>query len=278
MMFSRKHLETLSAIVIDAAEREVMPRFRNLSPHDIRQKKSPTDLVTEADEAAERAICAALATAFPGALLIGEEGMAANPALLEKLPDADLAFVIDPVDVTLNYASGLPIFAVMAAALVRGEVVASIIHDPNARDSAMALRGEGAWMAHLDGRTRDLRVAKPASANAMSGMVSWRYFNEPLRTQIPASFSQFEDVSSLRCCGQEYRMAADGHCHFLLYGHLNPWDHAPGTLLCNEAGGHARLLNGQHYRAGAKSEGLLCAPDHESWNEIKAAFFGITGG
>ncbi|MCX7323548.1 MAG: inositol monophosphatase [Hyphomicrobiales bacterium] len=274
MLFTRRDHDRLATILREAAQREVIPRFRALGKDGVRQKKSAIDVVTDADEQAERRICAELAAAFPGALLIGEEAMAADERLLAKLPEAELAFVIDPVDGTLNFASDLPLFAVMAAVLIRGEVVAAVIHDPNVDDTAMALRGEGAWLEFASGERRDLRVATPGPLHDMTGMVSWKYFNEPQRRQIPGAFSQFADVSSLRCCGQEYRLAAAGHCHFLMYGRLNPWDHAPGSLLYAEAGGHARLLHDAPYRAGAVANGLLCAPDRESWQAIRGAFFG----
>lgn len=274
MSFNRRDQERLADILREAARREITPRFRNLAAGDIREKKSATDLVTEADEAAERFICAELAKAFPGAVMVGEEAATADPGLLARLPDAELAFVIDPVDGTLNYACDLPLFAVMAAAIVRGETVAAAIHDPVLDDCASALRGEGAWLARADGSSRDLAVAPPAPIAAMTGMVSWQYFPEPQKTEIPCRFHHFADVARLRCCGQEYRLAAAGHCHFLLYGRLNPWDHAPGSLLHAEAGGHVRLLSGERYRPVAGEVGLLCAPDEESWHAVRAAFFG----
>lgn len=269
MIFTRQDHERLNAILSEAARREVMPRFRRLADDDIREKQAG-DLVTEADEAAERFIAAELAQAFPGAALVGEEAVTRNPALLGQLADADLAFVIDPIDGTLNYASDLSLFAVMAAAIVKGEIVAAVIHDPVAGDSAMALRGEGAWLSRTDGTTRDLRVASAAATRQMNGMASWQYFPEPLRSTLPGRFPAFLEVGSLRCCGQEYRLAAAGRLQFLLYGVLNPWDHAPGVLLYSEAGGHARLLDGRRYSPTERPAGLLCAPDEASWQEIRS--------
>ncbi len=269
MIFTRQDHETLAEILAEAGRREVMPRFRNLAEGEIREKRSATDLVTEADEAAERFISAELARAFPGAALIGEEAVAADPALVERLADAELAFVIDPIDGTLNYASDLPLFAVMAAVLVRGEVVAAVIHDPIVEDNAMALRGEGAWLGSAAGKSRDLRVAPAAAPREMTGMMSWQYFPEPLRSKLPGRMPAFANVSSLRCCGHEYRLAAAGNGHFLLYGRLSPWDHAPGSLIYAEAGGHVRMLDGQPYRPAQPTLGLLCAPDAESWQEIR---------
>ncbi|WP_082358969.1 inositol monophosphatase family protein [Bosea sp. AAP35] len=259
--------ERLTGILVEAARREVMPRFRKLAAGEIREKATPGDLVTEADEAAERFIGAELARAFPGAVLVGEEATTRDPTLLDRLGEAELAFVIDPIDGTLNYAADLPLFAVMAAAIVKGETVAAVIHDPVLDDSALALRGEGAWLQG-DAGTRDLRVGRAPSPDSISGMVGWAYFPEPLRSTIPARFAKFGQVSSLRCCGQEYRLAARGNCDFLLYGALNPWDHAPGVLLYNEAGGHARMLDGSDYRPRLASTGLLCAPESESWRNI----------
>ncbi|WNJ88650.1 inositol monophosphatase family protein [Bosea sp. 685] len=269
MIFTRQDHETLAGILAEAGRREVMPRFRNLAEGEIREKRSATDLVTEADEAAERFISAELARAFPGAVLIGEEAVAADPALVERLGDAELAVVIDPIDGTLNYASDLPLFAVMAAVLVKGEVVAAVIHDPIVEDSAMALRGEGAWLGSAAGKSRDLRVAPAAAPREMTGMMSWQYFPEPLRSKLPGHMPAFGNVSSLRCCGHEYRLAAAGNGHFLLYGRLSPWDHAPGSLIYAEAGGHVRMLDGQPYRPAQPTLGLLCAPDAESWQEIR---------
>lgn len=270
MIFTRRDHERLDAILREAARREVMPRFRGLTDDDIREKQAPGDLVTEADEAAERFICAELAQAFPGATLIGEEAVTKNPALLGQLADADLAFVIDPIDGTLNYASDLSLFAVMSAVIVRGEIVGAVIHDPTAEDSAMALRGEGAWLGRTDGTTRGLRVAPAVATRHMNGMASWQYFPEPLRSTLPGRFPAFLEVGSLRCCGQEYRLAAAGRLQFLLYGVLNPWDHAPGVLLYTEAGGHARLLDGRPYSPTERPAGLLCAPDETSWQEIRS--------
>lgn len=270
MTFEGRNLERLNQILVDAARREIMPRFRNLAAGEIRQKGSSVDLVTEADEAAERFIFAKLAKAFPGAALVGEELVATNPSALETLSGAELAIVVDPIDGTLNYASDLPLFVVMAAAIMKGEIVAAVIHDPIVEDFALALRGEGAWLELRDGGSRQLHVAQAAEIAQMSGMASWQYFDEPLRSMLPGRFPKFQAVNSMRCCGHEYRLAAGGYCHFLLYGRLNPWDHAAGVLLCEEAGGYVRMLDGGSYQVRERPSGLLCAPDASSWEKIKS--------
>jgi len=197
MIFTRQDHQRLDAILRAAARPEAMPRFRRLADSDIRAKQNPVDVVTEADEAAERFICAELAKAFPGAALIGEEAVTRDPSLLSKLSDAELAFVIDPIDGTLNYASDLSLFAVMAAVVVRGEIAAAVIHDPTAEDSAMALRGAGAWMGSADGTSRDLRVAPAVATRQMNGMASWR-LAALLRAGIPVGRGGTPAIPALR--------------------------------------------------------------------------------
>ncbi|MCJ9713824.1 inositol monophosphatase, partial [Bordetella hinzii] len=113
---TRDDLRRIMAILAEAAQVEILPRFRNLPVQAVRGKSSPRDLVTDADEGAERMISARLAKLFPGAVLIGEEATTRNPALLNMLVDADLAFLIDPIDGTRNYVAGLPLFGMMVAA------------------------------------------------------------------------------------------------------------------------------------------------------------------
>ena len=268
MKLTTPDLLTVAGLLRDAARREVMPRFRRLSREEIRTKTGPLDLVTEADEAAERLITAGLTHAFPGCVVVGEEATAADPSRLELLGDADLAFVVDPVDGTANFAAGLPLFGVMAAAIVRGEVVAAAIHDPLGDDTALALRGEGAWIETPDGVRTDLRVAAPAPAGQMAGNISWRYLPEPARTNVCHNLTRVGACWDYRCSAHEYRMVAGGHCHFVFFNRLYPWDHAPGWLLHREAGGYAAQLNGAPYSPTRTRGGLICAPDRASWQDL----------
>ena len=134
MRFEDRDIGWLAGILADAAVAEIMPRFRRLGAGDVRQKTSAADLVTEADVNAERVIAAAIAERYPRALVVGEEACEIDATLLPRLGAAELAFVIDPVDGTFNFASGVPLFGVMAAVVQDGETVAGIIHDPIGKD------------------------------------------------------------------------------------------------------------------------------------------------
>jgi fructose-1,6-bisphosphatase/inositol monophosphatase family enzyme len=269
-LFSTRDAATVTLLLRAAARAEVMPRFRKLDPGTVRTKSGPLDLVTAADEAAERVITDGLRRHFPGCLVVGEEAASADAAILEGLSEAELAFVVDPVDGTSNYAAGLPLFGTMAAAIARGEIVAAVIHDPVGDDTAIAVRGEGAWMEAADGTRHALRVAEPVAVDAMAGAASWRGLPEEIRDTVHRNLGHVAAAWDYRCAAHEYRMAAAGHCHFLLFGKLMPWDHAPGWLLHREAGGHSARLDGSDYRPSRRDGGLLCAPDRASWEALRA--------
>src|SRR4029453_6981665 len=126
-------------ILARVARAEIMPRFGKLSAGQVRAKSSRFDVVTDADEAAERALATALTTAYPNVVVVGEEAAARDPSLLGAIGTADFAFVLDPLDGTKNFAAGLPLFGVMAAATVRGEGVLGALHDPVCRTTPLPL-------------------------------------------------------------------------------------------------------------------------------------------
>ncbi len=271
MTFSAGDLRDLAALLREAGEQEIMPHFRNLPREAVRTKSGPLDWVTDADEAAERLIAAGLRRRHPGCLVVGEEAAAADRGLLDQLAEAELAFTVDPIDGTANYVAGLPLFGTMLSAIVRGEVVAALIHDPVGGDTAMALRGEGAWTETPDGRRTDLRVAASVPAARMTGVVSWRYLPESTRRTVCANLPRMAAAWDFRCAAHEYRMVAGGFCHYLLFYRLLPWDHAPGWLLHREAGGFSARFEGTPYRPAERGGGLICAPDAASWEMVRAA-------
>ncbi|OUL99813.1 inositol monophosphatase family protein [Variovorax sp. JS1663] len=271
--FTIADLDVLLRAIAAAASDEVLPRFRRVQASAIRQKTSAFDIVTEADEAAECAIAECLASAFPGAEVIGEEAAGRDPRLLDRIGSAELAFVIDPLDGTKNFASGVPLFGVMGAVLERGEVVAGVIHDPVCRSSALAFRGAGAWLVDAEAGRTALRVAAPVPVHEMEGVAGTNFLPEPLRSTVNANLSRLGMTCWLRCAAHEYRLAAAGHCHVLFYNRLMPWDHAAGWLIHREAGGYSAHFDGSGYLPSHTSGGLLCTPDEASWQAVRQALF-----
>lgn len=268
-------LAFLGTLLAAAAREEIMPRFARLSAVDRRQKTSAFDIVTDADEAAEAAILSALrARHGSGAAFIGEESATRDPGLLATIATADLAFIIDPLDGTKNFASGLPLFGVMAAVTVAGEVVAAAIHDPVRADTAYAIRGGGAWMEAAGGERTALQVAAPVPVAEMECVVGTNFLPEPLRTQVNSRLSRLGMSNWFRCAAHEYRLAAAGHVHALFYNKLMPWDHAAGWLLHREAGGCSGHFDGSGYRPFRTTGGLVCAPDPQGFDQVRMALLG----
>ncbi|MEO5755358.1 MAG: inositol monophosphatase family protein [Mesorhizobium sp.] len=269
MTFDDVEIDWLSSLLAEAATVEIMPRFRKLGDGDVRQKTSAADLVTEADVNAERLITARLRQRYPQAMVIGEEACSDNPALLDGLGDADLAFVIDPVDGTFNFASGVPLFGVMLAVVVKGETVAGIIHDPVGKDWLIGAKGAGSHIRHAHGGIEKVHVIKPEPISQMTGSVSWQYVAEPERSRLARNQTKILSQFAYRCAAHEYRLLASGHAHFVVYNKLMPWDHLAGVLIHAEAGGYAARFDGSAYLPSHVDGGLIVAPDKQSWQVLR---------
>jgi fructose-1,6-bisphosphatase/inositol monophosphatase family enzyme len=270
-VFGVRQVEEIDLLVRAAARCEIMPRFRRLGDGAVRAKTGPLDLVTDADEAAEHMIAQGLSRHFPGCLVVGEEAASADPSLILHLAEAELAFTIDPIDGTSNYAAGLPLFGTMVAATVRGETVASVIHDPVIDSSYLAVRGEGAWEHAADGARSPLRVAAPVPLGEMTGAASWRYLPRAMRDVVLPNLGKLAQIWDFRCAAHEHRMMASGHCHFLMFNRLMPWDHLAGVLMHQEAGGYSARFDGSAYKPGMTSGGLICAPSYDCFEMLRAA-------
>lgn len=263
----------LANILRDAARAEALPRFRRLDASMVQTKTEAIDLVTEADIATENVIKARIAQWMPEALFVGEESVAADPALLPRLASADLAVVVDPIDGTANYAAGLPLFATMASVVSGGETVAGIIYDPMGDDWMMAEKGSGAWLRRPDGEAVRLHVAAPLPLAEMVGMASVAYMPRASRAQVLQNTDKLRLLSNFRCAGHEYRTFASGHGQFVCYNKLMPWDHLAGVLISREAGAYAARLDGQPYLPSHVDGGLLVAINRDAWDELRREVF-----
>ncbi len=266
-------INALAFLLSSAAEAEIRPRFRALGKDDIREKTSAIDLVTEADVAAERFIKAGMDAVLPGALFVGEESVAADPSLLPKLAEADLAVIVDPIDGTFNFAAGVPLFGVMASVVSGGETIAGVIYDPMGDDFVLAEKGAGAWQTGGHRPAARLKAAEAVPLAEMTGMASTGFLPADKRTRIMANLAKVAFASNYRCAAHEYRTFAAGHVHFLMYNKLMPWDHLAGTLISQEAGAYAARFDGSPYLPRHVVGGLLIAPDKDSWEMMRREVF-----
>ena len=82
-------------------------------------------------------------------------------------------------------------------------------------------------------------------------------------------------IGSWICCGVDYPKLIEGEADYLLYGHTNPWDHLPGTLMVREAGGAAAHRDGTPYSATSQGGGLVVASDPATLERARAASEGL---
>ena len=188
--------------------------------------KSAKDPVTEADAAAERCIRRLLHRQFPRIGFLGEEGGAAEG------PDG--RWIVDPLDGTIGFVAGLPVFSVLIALERRGTLESSVTYIPRLGESFVAERGRGAW---LNGRriavSRRRRLAETIVALWHDDSV---WGNRSLRERIAALALQVRNVQTFGA-GFALASVAAGRLDGYWEQSAKAWDIAAGALLVQEAGG-----------------------------------------
>lgn len=275
-MISEKTESELLGLLRATARAEILPRYRALGHDDIASKTSASDLVTIADQGAEKMISAGIAKILPDAEIVGEEAVSENPNVLKRIGDSKLSVIIDPIDGTWNFAKGLPLFGVILAVVHRSETVFGALYDPVMDDATTARKGQGAFHVSRDGSRKQLHLSKPERKGLadMIGAVPHCLYSPEERQRIATRFMAFERVLSYRCACHEYRILAEGSLDFSMSGPLKPWDHAAGELIYREAGGFAAMVDTMTpYRPDMTEGRLLLARSREAWREIHEALF-----
>jgi myo-inositol-1(or 4)-monophosphatase len=133
-----------------------------------RSRKGPHDVVTQVDRDAERRIFAILREHGPRDARLGEEsGLHVSPAAHDGdrgRADVGRVWIVDPLDGTISYASGLPFFCVSVALAIDGTVVCGVIHDSIHGETVAAVRGGGAWLTPDGPACRPRRLSRLADA------------------------------------------------------------------------------------------------------------------
>jgi fructose-1,6-bisphosphatase/inositol monophosphatase family enzyme len=256
---------SVAAVLVEAGQREILPRYRNLAAADIATKSGPNDLVTAADLAAEAFLAERLGALLPGATMVGEEAASRDPGLVRRLAEESWSWVVDPVDGTYNFAKGKPGFSVIVALVRAGRTMGGWIHDPLGGASLTALSGGGAWI----GGTR-ARLAVPGSLAAFAGAYYISASRAPgLRQRLKSVSGRLGPASFVGSAGAEYLAMAAGRLHGAVFTNQWPWDHAAGILAATEAGGHVAYLDGALYRPSEnRQRPLLIASDPATWQGV----------
>jgi len=207
----------------DRARVEILPRFRKVSV-EIKEDGSP---VTEADRAAEHVLRAALSAVLPEAAILGEEFGA------EGTSGASLQWVIDPIDGTIAFSRGIPLFGTLVALLEDGEPVLGVIDCCAISERTVGWKGGGCFL-------NGTRVRASAATDLHDAIVS---HGDVFCFDRAGKRSTFErmarEIPKLRGYTDAF-----GHAHTCAGGidamvdlDLSPWDMAATRILITEAGG-----------------------------------------
>lgn len=202
-------------------------------------KSALADIVTEADREVEALIRARLTAARPADGFLGEESGA-------ERGESDVTWVVDPIDGTVNYASGIPAYAV-SVAVVQGEPdperwvsIAGAVYAPMLDELFTAVRGEGAWH-----RGQRLAVTEETPAGALLG-TGFGYDPATHDGDLATVRRVMTIVRDLRRMGSaaiDLAYVAAGRLDGFFERGLNAWDFAAGRLLVEEAGGIVSRLD-----------------------------------
>jgi myo-inositol-1(or 4)-monophosphatase len=210
-------------------------------------KSSATDMVSEADREAERAIAELLQGERPDDGLVGEEGS-------DEASASGRSWVVDPLDGTTNYLYGFPAWAV-SVALEDGEGgLVGVVHDPVADETFIAERSGG---ARLNGNPIQVNAATDLSR----ALVGTGFGYDPdvragqaevLRRVLP----RVRDIRRAGAAALDLCSVASGRLDGYYERGIKRWDYAAGALIVQEAGGEVVELQGGRFGLAAGSPGL----------------------
>ena len=213
----------------------------------VRSKSGPTDLVSDADLAAEQAIRTVLAERRPGDAILGEEGGATG--------EGDLRWVVDPLDGTINYLYEIPAFAVSVACEDASGTIAGVVLDP-LRDEVFAATRSGeptlnGSALEVDGRPDTLGMTMVATGFGYDPAVRARQ-----AAVVARVLPRVRDIRRVGAAALDLAWNACGRVDAFYERGLNVWDIAAGALVCSRAG----LAVREFPASGDERWGIMTAP------------------
>lgn len=197
----------------------------------VHEKSSAMDIVTEFDTKVENLLIDEIKEKYPDHLILGEEQEYHNSGGFEAfLPTEGYLWVIDPIDGTLNFASGIPLLAVSIAIFYNGEPLAGVVYNPLIKEMFYAQKGEGAKL-----NNQPIRVKESESLDRSIVAVSVARRKKDIELQKLA-----DRVGGMRALGTAaiaLAYVAAGRLDAYWERDLKIWDIAAGMLLVQEAGG-----------------------------------------
>jgi myo-inositol-1(or 4)-monophosphatase len=210
----------------------LLDRVRHGSEQQIASKSTPTDLVSEADLASQRAIGALLSRRRPQDGFVGEEEGRSEEG------ESGLKWVVDPLDGTVNFLFGIPQWCVSVAVRDRSGTIAGAVFDPNrdelftaSRAGSSVLRSPTGELELKLGGEKDLASAMIATGLAYDADVRRAQTKvlEPLTPLV-------RDIRRFGSAALDLAWTATGRFDAYFERSVKQWDIAAGTLICERAG------------------------------------------
>jgi myo-inositol-1(or 4)-monophosphatase len=211
-------------------------------------KTSDTDLVSDADRAAEKVIRELLEAERPEDGLIAEEGS-------RQAAESGRRWVVDPLDGTVNFLYGMPHWAV-SIALEDGEgAAAGVVFDPTRGECFRALRGGG---GELNGKPIHVRDGQPLERAMVATGFSYQPERRTAQAEVAARLlPHVRDIRRAGAAALDLAWLAAGRLDGYYERGLSPWDWAAGRLLVEEAGGAVQQMPGEPLGLVAAAPALL---------------------
>ena len=233
---------------------DVLREYYGRKPEGLGSKSSTTDLVSDADREAERAIRELLEAERPDDGLLAEEGSHAEARSGRR-------WIVDPLDGTINFLYGFPAWAVSIALEDADGLALGVIHSPLQEETFTAVRGEGAW---LDGRV----LAVNDRRELAGALVATGFSYEPDRRAEQAEvvrelLPRVRDIRRAGAAALDLAWLAAGRVDAFYERGLKAWDRAAGDLLVREAGGVSGSLAGE-------PPGMIAAATPQLFEELGA--------
>jgi myo-inositol-1(or 4)-monophosphatase len=199
--------------------------------------KGAIDPVTVADRTSQEIITRKIRQKYPDHSIIGEEDK-------EHASCQEYCWIIDPLDGTVNFIHGLPIFAVSIALQHRGAIVAGVVYAPALKEMFVAEKGKGAWY-----NRRKMRVSSTGSIIRALVVTGFPYYVQANPDRVVRNFVQVllkaQGIRRLGSAALDLAYVAAGRFEAFWEEGLAPWDVAAGTLLVTEAGGRVSDYRGK---------------------------------
>ena len=237
------------------AGRILMDRYERLEQIDY---KSARDVVTEVDHESEALILAAIRARFPIDAILAEE-TGGHQAVAGEAPTSGRGrvWIVDPLDGTVNYANGLPVFCVSIGLVVDGRPAVGVIHDPTRAET---------FGASADGpATLNGRAIRASTKERMSDWVISMSLNGRTATSRSRTVRKAIRISrSMGSAALALAYVANGRFDaFVQQGGLSAWDVAAAGLIAERAGATVTSMDGASWfdlAHGPRSIGILAAP------------------